>query len=107
MPLGLRTKFKVTDTKFVEVYQKPWSSILNMSKVNRLNYIVVLNDNGTYTFIDNDGEYDGFDSFAGAEQFARAYIKSNFNLSSTRTTPNLKLKSGLRLNTQTGDYIER
>ena len=103
MPLGLRTKFKITDTKSVEVYRKSWS--IPIPSQDKLKYIVVLNDNGNYSLIDDESL--GFDTFGGAEQFARVYIKGEFDLESTRTTINLKLESGLRYDPLTGEYIER
>lgn len=85
MPFGLRTRYRINETKTVEVYRKPWSASLGIPFEGMLQYIVVENDNGIYTLIDEEEE-DGFETFRGAEDYARAHVKGVHKLDKVVTT---------------------
>jgi spore coat polysaccharide biosynthesis protein SpsF (cytidylyltransferase family) len=82
--IGTRRVFNIPDsTDKVLIIQKVGNCLnkkLRINPDNVLNYIIVkTSDDENYEFIDNKGETDGFETFQGAEQFARAYILANYD----------------------------
>lgn len=81
---------------------------LGLNPKDVLNYIIVkVNKNGTYTFIDNDGEIDGFNSFQGVENFLRAHILNNYGKLPHRWYVNMfpKNENGTLINKQ-GEEVD-
>lgn len=81
---------------------------LGINPSDVLNYVIVKdNKDGSYDFIDNEGETDGFNSFKGAEQFLRAYILDNYDEIPHRWYLNEfpKAENGILIN-QNGEEVD-
>ena len=82
--IGLRRSFNIPNSNdkllLIQKVGGCLSSILGIDPTTVKDYVLVItSDDQSYEFIDNPGESDGFESFQGAEQFARAYILENYS----------------------------
>jgi hypothetical protein len=107
---GLRRKFKIPDKEeYYLIFKKPWGNSMGISLEGKLNYILVYTaDFKSYTFLDYEGEDDGFDTYIGAEQFLRAYLVSNYKELPNRWYINKfkRKENGYLEDLKTGDEIE-
>ena len=96
--IGLRRRFNIPNSNDeLLLIQKAFGvlpSIIGVNPANVKEYVLMLLSGSTYTFIDNIGETDGFESYQGAEQFARAYILENYNELGHRFYADLFTNSG-------------
>lgn len=59
-------------------------SCIGVNPADVLNYVIVKKEDDGYSHIDNAGESDGFETYRGAEQFLRAYVAANYELTPHR-----------------------